>query len=203
LSGTSYAAATKLAPKNSVGSRQVINGSLQKVDLSKKATRRAQRRAGAAGPAGRGRDGRPAGTQGPKGDTGGTGATGQPGGQGPQGLPGSATLRSGPGAAGLATLDNSGIVGLYTSATIGVDGLGLISYYDFGTDTLKVAHCNNMLCTGASPTDLDTGLIGSPDTSLTIGTDGLGLIGYYDDTNGDLKVAHCSSTFCVPYFRRR
>jgi hypothetical protein len=38
LSGTSYAAATKLAPKNSVGSRQVINGSLQKVDLSRKAT---------------------------------------------------------------------------------------------------------------------------------------------------------------------
>jgi len=37
LSGTSYAAATKLLPKNSVGSRQVINGSLQKVDLSKKA----------------------------------------------------------------------------------------------------------------------------------------------------------------------
>jgi hypothetical protein len=37
LSGTSYAAVAKLLPKNSVGTKQVINGSLQKADLSKKA----------------------------------------------------------------------------------------------------------------------------------------------------------------------
>ena len=36
LGGTGYAA-VELAPKNSVGSAQVINGSLQTVDLSKKA----------------------------------------------------------------------------------------------------------------------------------------------------------------------
>jgi hypothetical protein len=37
LSGTSYAAVAKLLPKNSVSSAQVINGSLQTVDLSKRA----------------------------------------------------------------------------------------------------------------------------------------------------------------------
>lgn len=36
LSGTGYAAANKLLPRNSVGSAQVVNGSLQKADLSKK-----------------------------------------------------------------------------------------------------------------------------------------------------------------------
>jgi hypothetical protein len=52
LSGTSYAAAMKLAPKNSVGSRQVINGSLQKVDLSKKATAALRGAPGLQGPQG-------------------------------------------------------------------------------------------------------------------------------------------------------
>ena len=37
LGGTSLAAVNALVPKNSVGSAQVINGSLQKGDLSKKA----------------------------------------------------------------------------------------------------------------------------------------------------------------------
>jgi hypothetical protein len=37
LGGTSYAAASRLLPPNSVGSPQVINGSLQTKDLSKKA----------------------------------------------------------------------------------------------------------------------------------------------------------------------
>jgi hypothetical protein len=106
LSGSSvaaYAAATKLLPKNSVGSAQVINGSLKKVDLSKKATaalrgvRGPQGPQGAAGPAG------PAGQQGPKGDTGVPGATGQPGGQGPAGLSGPAAARGGPGANSLTT----------------------------------------------------------------------------------------------------
>jgi hypothetical protein len=82
----------------------------------------------------------------------------------------------------------------------------LISYshYDFTDSHLKVAHCDNTLCTGASTSDRNAG----PghvvlDTSITIGGDGLGLVSYYDDTNGDLKVVHCSNTFCVPYLRRR
>jgi hypothetical protein len=100
LSSTSYAAATKLLPKNSVGTDQVINGSLQKVDLSKKAVaalRGARGPRGLRGPAGsqglqgpqglRGPAGSPGlnGTQGPKGDPGVQGAKGDPGVQGPRG----------------------------------------------------------------------------------------------------------------------
>jgi hypothetical protein len=65
LGGAGYAIA-KL-PKNSVGSAQVINGSLQKGDLSKKAV---------------------AALKGNRGPQGGVGAQGLTGPQGPQGLPG-------------------------------------------------------------------------------------------------------------------
>ena len=52
LSGTGYAASTSLLPRNSVGSVQVINGSLQRADLSKKTVARLRGRAGPAGPIG-------------------------------------------------------------------------------------------------------------------------------------------------------
>jgi hypothetical protein len=66
LSSTSYAASTKLLPKNSVGSAQVINGSLQKGDLSKKTVAALALR-GARGPQG------PPGAQGAQGTPGATG----------------------------------------------------------------------------------------------------------------------------------
>ena len=56
LSSTSYAAATRLLPPNSVGSRQVINGSLLKADFKSGQLPRGARgpadAAGATGPAG-------------------------------------------------------------------------------------------------------------------------------------------------------
>jgi hypothetical protein len=76
LGGTSYAAVTKLLPKNSVGSAQVINGSLLKKDLSKKTVAALKGNRGPAGPAGAQGAAGPAGPQGatgpqgPKGDTG-------------------------------------------------------------------------------------------------------------------------------------
>ena len=68
LGATSYAAFA--IPRNSVGSAQVINGSLQKVDLSKKAVTALK------------------GNQGARGATGPQGATGAQGVQGPQGAQG-------------------------------------------------------------------------------------------------------------------
>ncbi|MBN1976355.1 MAG: hypothetical protein JW918_03040 [Anaerolineae bacterium] len=47
----------------------------------------------------------------------------------------------------LTTLDSGGDVGLYTSVTIGADGLPLISYYDQTNYDLKVAHCSDVFCT--------------------------------------------------------
>jgi hypothetical protein len=71
LSGSSYAAATSVLPANSVGTRQVINHSLQKIDFANGQLPRGARgaqgipgAAGLAGPQG------PAGTAGPKGDVG-------------------------------------------------------------------------------------------------------------------------------------
>jgi hypothetical protein len=88
LSSTSYAAATKLLPKNSVGTAQVVNGSLQKVDLSKRAVAalRGQRGPrGLRGPTGlQGLTG-PAGPAGPQGLRGSPGLNGIPGAQGPRG----------------------------------------------------------------------------------------------------------------------
>jgi hypothetical protein len=65
LSSTSFAAATKLLPQNSVGTRQVINGSLQRVDLSRRAVKALRGLRGPVGPVG------PVGPQGPQGPAGG------------------------------------------------------------------------------------------------------------------------------------
>ena len=70
--GSAYAAVT-LVPNNSVGSAQVINGSLQKKDLSKKAVAALKGNRGRTGPVGRTGPTGPAGPQGAKGDTGATG----------------------------------------------------------------------------------------------------------------------------------
>ena len=48
-SGTSYAAATKLLPANSVGTKQLINGSVQKIDLNKKTVTALRGKKGARG----------------------------------------------------------------------------------------------------------------------------------------------------------
>jgi hypothetical protein len=76
LSGTTYAAGTKLAAPNSVGSRQVINRSLLKVDFKPGQLPR--------GPAGR---------AGARGVTGPIGPAGPAGGAGPQGAPGPVSVR--------------------------------------------------------------------------------------------------------------
>jgi hypothetical protein len=82
LGGTSFAASNALLPKNSVGTAQVINGSLQTNDLSKNARTALK---GNTGPRG------PAGTQGAPGSPGATGAQGvqgSPGATGTQGVQG-------------------------------------------------------------------------------------------------------------------
>jgi Collagen triple helix repeat (20 copies) len=80
LGGTSYAAFK--IPKNSVGSPQVINGSLGTIDLSKKARAALKGNRGPQGPAGA------QGAQGPSGPAGAAGAAGATGPQGPSGTAG-------------------------------------------------------------------------------------------------------------------
>jgi hypothetical protein len=94
------------------------------------------------------------------------------------------------------TVDSSGDVGRDSSITIGADGLGLVSYWDFYNRDLKVLHCGNTLCnSGNTVTTVDSeGDIEY--SSITLGADGLGLIIYSDLTNDVLKVLHCGNALC-------
>ena len=78
LGGTSFAAGNRLLPGNSVGTRQVINGSLQTSDLSKTARNALKGNRGLRGPAGA---------------RGARGATGTSGAQGLQGSPGQSATK--------------------------------------------------------------------------------------------------------------
>jgi hypothetical protein len=88
-------------------------------------------------------------------------------------------------------------VGAYSSIAIGRDGLGLISYQSAG---LGVAHCEDIACTRAtlsildSPLDSDGTPVLAAQTSIAIGSDGLGLISY---RGPGLKVAHCEDVACT------
>lgn len=139
---------------------------------------------GPEGPAG------PEGPRGPRGEAGPQGPAGPQGATGPAGPPGALAFQ-------VSTIDGAGDVGRGASLAIGSDGPGLISYYDFTSGDLKVAHCENTACTSATVSPVDTtGDVGQA-SSLAIGGDGLGLISYYDVTNRGLKVAHCENTACT------
>lgn len=89
-------------------------------------------------------------------------------------------------------------VGEYSAVAVGADGLPIVSYYDETALNLKVAHCDDAACTGATITTVDD----HPNdlgwyTSIAIGADGLPVISYYDDTVGALKVARCENTACT------
>ncbi|MBC7709193.1 MAG: hypothetical protein H7203_03970 [Rhizobacter sp.] len=98
----------------------------------------------------------------------------------------------------ITAVDNTGLVGWYSSISVAPDGLPVISFYDVTNRDLKVAKCGNPACTaGNTVTAVDsTGSVGEF-TSITIGADGLPVISYYDATNGDLKVAKCGNAACT------
>ena len=97
----------------------------------------------------------------------------------------------------ITALDTSGDIGpTYKSITIGADGLPIISYYDATNDNLKVAHCDNIACTSASVSTVDSAGNVGRDSSITIGVNGLPIISYADSTNGHLKIAYCSNVAC-------
>jgi len=121
LGGTSYAAVSALAPKNSVGSAQVINGSLQTLDLSKKARTALK---GAKGP--RGLQG-PQGAQGAQGLQGPTGAQGV---QGNAGAPGSAIAYTH--VNGNGTVDSANSKNVASGNVTKGLGLGLYCLHDLG-----------------------------------------------------------------------
>lgn len=136
------------------------------------------------------------GPRGPAGPKGATGATGSKGDTGATGQRGPAGLLDAPGFA-RTTIDTVGDVGQFTSIAVGIDGLGVVSYYDVSNRHLKVAHCSNVACTAATVTTIDSADNVGQHSSLAIGSDGLALIGYYESGTGSLKVAHCSNVACT------
>jgi Collagen triple helix repeat (20 copies) len=90
LGGTSFAATSAVLAKNSVGTRQVIDGSLGTIDLSKTARNALKGSRGATGPAGPAGPAGQAGQAGRAGVPGAQGATGATGPPGIQGVPGQA-----------------------------------------------------------------------------------------------------------------
>ena len=100
---------------------------------------------------------------------------------------------------GTFTLDGAGDIASLTSATIGVDGLGLILFRNENTSTLNVAHCSNTACSAATVEPVGVfGVSGS----LTIGSDGLGLISSMAQADGGgnvLKSARCVDVACSDF----
>jgi hypothetical protein len=85
-------------------------------------------------------------------------------------------------------------VGYHPSVAIGGDGVGLISYNDWTNRVLKVAHCDNVACSTASPNEIASTATARP-TSLAIAGDGFGVISY-EGVERDLRVARCLNSSC-------
>ena len=84
------------------------------------------------------------------------------------------------------TIDQNGIVGMYTSISVGIDNHLNISYYDQTNGDLKIAS-NNSGGWVIKPVDTqnDVGLY----SSMVMWGENVPYISYYDQTNGDLRFA--------------
>ena len=122
LGGTSFAATGAVLAKNSVGTRQVIDGSLQTSDLSKAARNALKGNRGPAGAAG------PAGQAGPAGAPGAQGTTGATGPQGIQGVPGQSATTL------FAALDAGGTITRSSGVTDASHGSAGVDRITFGAD---------------------------------------------------------------------
>jgi len=97
----------------------------------------------------------------------------------------------------ITTVDSTDDAGEWTSIAIGSDNNPVISYYDFTSGDLNLAHCGNTSCSaGNTITAVDSSGDVGLYTSIAIGTDGNPVISYWDGDNSALKVAHCGNTLC-------
>ena len=91
------------------------------------------------------------------------------------------------------------LVGQYTSLVLDASEFPVISYYDFTTGDLKLAHCNDADCAGG---DDPSNVVDSTNdrgqySSLALDSIGRPVISYYDATSHRLLLAHCNDTDCT------
>ena len=89
-------------------------------------------------------------------------------------------------------------VGQFSSLAMDGDGLPVISYYDATDGKLKLAHCTDADCAGATTGAVDTG-DGSDDVGQfsSLGVNEFPIIGYYNATAQEAKVVFCGDADCT------
>ena len=94
----------------------------------------------------------------------------------------------------IVTVDTAGRVG-GTSLTLDATGNPVVSYHDFETHQLKLAHCNDPNCVGDDERIVTVdGSAGF--ASLELDVVGNPVVSYQDGTRASLKVAHCNDPNC-------
>jgi Collagen triple helix repeat (20 copies) len=174
LGGTSFAASNALLPRNSVGTAQVINGSLQANDLSKNARTALK---GNTGPRG------PAGAQGAQGATGATGATGVTGAQGVQGAPGQSATKL------FVAMDADGTLTKNSGATLATRANAGVYRISFNTD---ITNCVYLATAGqdAGGVSGDYNIFTSRTSTTTVN------VVIFDGSNNALDLPFYLAVFC-------
>jgi Calx-beta domain len=103
-----------------------------------------------------------------------------------------------------ATISTVGTVGAVdegggnVSLAVGTDGCGIIAYYaTTAPEGLRVAHCNDQACTGATVATIDSGWV-SGQTSIALGASGRPLVVYplVGAQPAHLTAAYCADAAC-------
>ena len=177
LGGTSFAAGKALLPWNSVGTKQVINGSLQTNDLSKTARSALKGNTGLRGPAG------PTGAQGAQGAQGTTGAQGATGAQGVQGAPGQSATKL------FVALDADGTLTKNSGATLASHTVTGVYRITFNTD---ITNCVYLATAGqdAGGVSGDYNIFTSRTLTNTVN------VAIFDGSNNDIDLPFSLAVFC-------
>ena len=92
--------------------------------------------------------------------------------------------------------DVADIVGQASSITIGSDGLPIVASRNASVKALRVSHCNDIACTSAVSTNVDsTGTLSGTTPDIAIGADGMAIATHSD--NPEVHASHCSNLACT------
>ncbi|MCW5875431.1 MAG: class F sortase [Anaerolineales bacterium] len=103
--------------------------------------------------------------------------------------------------ASVVTVDDGGgdDVGYYTALAIDANGNAIIAYYDWTNGELKMAFCNDQVCSSPTIQTMATGLGGLGSfTSIALDASGNPVVSYYTTANfGTLRLLTCFDPTCA------